>query len=234
MFAYGGWQTSSFVSGEMRDPRRDLARGVLFGMLGVVILYAAVAFTSVYVLGPAGWPRRGRPPHAVMRLAFGDTGVTLVALGIAISALGFLSQSMLTTPRSIRDGGGPPALPQFRRSERRTHAPVVAILLQGAAAIVIASSAHLRPDFDLCRLCRFHLVRTDRRRLVRLPPPRRARAWFQAPAIPGPPFCLRPRLRHHCRGDALEQPDQQRDGLLILAAGVPAFLYWQRRREAAA
>src|SRR5262249_686444 len=25
-FAYGGWQTSSFVAGEMRDPRRDLSR----------------------------------------------------------------------------------------------------------------------------------------------------------------------------------------------------------------
>ncbi|MCA1555915.1 MAG: amino acid permease, partial [Acidobacteria bacterium] len=31
MFAYGGWQTTSFVAGEMRDPRRDLARGLLFG-----------------------------------------------------------------------------------------------------------------------------------------------------------------------------------------------------------
>src|SRR5690349_11750522 len=27
MFSYGGWQTASFVAGEMRDPRRDLARG---------------------------------------------------------------------------------------------------------------------------------------------------------------------------------------------------------------
>src|SRR5215204_771510 len=32
MFAYGGWQTASFVSGEMRDPRRDLPRGLLLGV----------------------------------------------------------------------------------------------------------------------------------------------------------------------------------------------------------
>ncbi|HYH83800.1 MAG TPA: amino acid permease, partial [Longimicrobium sp.] len=31
MFAYGGWQTASFVAAEMRDPRRDLARGLLIG-----------------------------------------------------------------------------------------------------------------------------------------------------------------------------------------------------------
>ena len=36
MFAYGGWQTASFVAGEMRDPRRDLARGLLIGVAGVV------------------------------------------------------------------------------------------------------------------------------------------------------------------------------------------------------
>ena len=36
LFAYGGWQTASFVSGEMRDPRRDLPRGLLVGVVGVV------------------------------------------------------------------------------------------------------------------------------------------------------------------------------------------------------
>ncbi len=32
MFSYGGWQTSSFVAGEMRNPQRDLARGLLLGV----------------------------------------------------------------------------------------------------------------------------------------------------------------------------------------------------------
>ena len=54
MFSYGGWQTSSFVAGEMRDPQRDLARGLLLGVAGVVILYTAVAFVCVHALGPAG------------------------------------------------------------------------------------------------------------------------------------------------------------------------------------
>ncbi len=42
MFAYGGWQTASFVSGEMRDPRRDLPRGLLLGVCGVILLYTLV------------------------------------------------------------------------------------------------------------------------------------------------------------------------------------------------
>ena len=34
-----------------------------------------------------------------MRLALGERGAQLIAAGIAISTLGFLSQSMLTAPR---------------------------------------------------------------------------------------------------------------------------------------
>src|SRR5262245_55076528 len=42
LFAYGGWQTSSFVSAEMKTPRRDLPRALLIGVAGVVLLYLAV------------------------------------------------------------------------------------------------------------------------------------------------------------------------------------------------
>jgi len=53
-FAYGGWQTASFVAGEMRDPRRDLSRGLVIGVIGVVTLYLAVNFVCLRVLGPDG------------------------------------------------------------------------------------------------------------------------------------------------------------------------------------
>src|SRR5207244_13511376 len=50
MFAYGGWQTASFCAGEMRNPQRDLARGLLFGVFGVILLYCLVAFVCVHPL----------------------------------------------------------------------------------------------------------------------------------------------------------------------------------------
>src|SRR5205085_2736139 len=89
----------SFVAGEMRDPRRDLARGLLLGVAGVVLLYTAVAFTCVLVLGPQGLAGSTAPASDVMKRALGGAGATLIGLGIAISTLGFLSQSMLTAPR---------------------------------------------------------------------------------------------------------------------------------------
>jgi APA family basic amino acid/polyamine antiporter len=140
-FAYGGWQTATFVAGEMGDARRDLSRGLLLGMAGVVALYLAVNFLCLRVLGPAGLDATTAPASEVMRAALGARGAHWIAAGIAVSTLGFLSQSMLTAPRvyyaMARDGL---FFASVGKLSKRSRTPVVAIVLQGLAAIIIACS----------------------------------------------------------------------------------------------
>ena len=139
LFAYGGWQTSSFLGGEVRDPQRTLPRGLVLGVLGVIAVYTSVNFAYVRTLGPQGLALTTTPASAVMRAALGPRGGALIAAGIAISAFGFLGQSILTAPRvyfaMAEDGVF------FRRVawvHPRTRVPVVAIALQGVWAILIA------------------------------------------------------------------------------------------------
>src|SRR6185503_12230157 len=54
LFSYGGWQTSSFMSGELREPKRDLPRGLLIGTTAVIALYLSVNFIYVRALGAEG------------------------------------------------------------------------------------------------------------------------------------------------------------------------------------
>jgi APA family basic amino acid/polyamine antiporter len=140
-FAYGGWQTATFVAGELRDARRDLSRGLLMGVAGVVALYLAVNFVCLRVLGPAGLDATTTPASDVMRAALGTRGAQWIGAGIAISTLGFLSQSMLTAPRvyyaMALDGV---FFASVGKLSQHSQAPVVAIILQGLAAIVIACS----------------------------------------------------------------------------------------------
>jgi basic amino acid/polyamine antiporter, APA family len=140
-FAYGGWQTATFVAGEMRDARCDLSRGLLMGVAGVVVLYLAVNVACLRVLGPAGLNATTTPASDVMRSALGERGAQWIAAGIAISTLGFLSQGMLTAPRvyyaMARDGL---FFKSVGKLSGKSEAPVVAILLQGLAAIIIALS----------------------------------------------------------------------------------------------
>ena len=139
VFAYGGWQTSTFIAGEIKEPRKNLPRGLILGVAGVVLLYLAANAVYTSVLGTAGLAASKAPASDVMRNALGDFGARLIAAGIAISTAGFLSQSMLTAPRvyfaMAKDG-------VFFREvsivHPRTRVPIVAIALQGLLAIVIA------------------------------------------------------------------------------------------------
>jgi APA family basic amino acid/polyamine antiporter len=141
LFAYGGWQTTSFIAAEIKEPRRNLPRALLIGVAGVITLYVTVNMVYVRALGASNLANTTVPASATMRLALGDRGASLIALGVAVSTLGFLSQSVLTAPRvyfaMAEDGVF------FRRVasvSARTRVPVVAIILQSIWTAVVALS----------------------------------------------------------------------------------------------
>jgi APA family basic amino acid/polyamine antiporter len=141
LFSYGGSHTTTFMAAEVRDAARTLPRGLVMGVLGVVGLYVAINLACLHSLGAPELARSTAPASDVMRLAVGDAGALFISVAIAISALGFLSQASLTSPRvyyaMARDGL---FFRSIARVHPRTQAPVMAILLQGAFAMIIALS----------------------------------------------------------------------------------------------
>ncbi|HET9155100.1 MAG TPA: amino acid permease [Myxococcaceae bacterium] len=139
LFAYGGWQTTCFIASEVRDPRLTLPRALVAGVVTVIVLYVGVSWVCLAGLGPSGLADTETPASALMRRTLGERGATFIALGIAVSTLGFLSQSLLTMPRvyfaMAADG-------LFFRSVARvwprTHAPVVAIVVLASSSIAVA------------------------------------------------------------------------------------------------
>ena len=230
MFSYGGWQTASFVAAEMRDPRRDLVRALLWGVAGVIILYTSVAFVCVYALGPAGLANSPTPAADVMRLALGDKGATLIALGIATSALGFLSQGMLTAPRvyfAMAEDGL--FFRKVAELSKTTRVPVIAILLQGLAAIAIALSGTygqilsyvVSVDFIFFGLTGFALFVFRRRDP--------ADAGFNAPGHPVTTGLFVLACALIVLATVISNPINSAIGFAILAAGIPVCRYWQRK-----
>src|SRR5437763_4120826 len=135
LFSYGGFQTACFVAGEMKDAPRDLPRALLAGVGCVIALYVGVALASVRVLGKAALEQSAAPAMDVATRVLGTRGAALIAAGVAISSLGFLSQSILTAPRvylAMAEDGA--FFRSVARVDPRTRVPVVAIVLQGAIA----------------------------------------------------------------------------------------------------
>jgi basic amino acid/polyamine antiporter, APA family len=139
LFAYSGWQTSTFMSAELTEPEKSLPRGIIAGVLVVVVLYLAVNAVCLRVLGVSGLAATSTPASDIAQLAFGPIGLRIMAIVIALSTLGFLSNQILTSPRvyfqMAADGS---FFKELAWINPRTHAPVVAIVAQGLVAIVIS------------------------------------------------------------------------------------------------
>src|SRR5881275_413488 len=234
-FAYGGWQTATFVAGEMRDAPRDLSRGLLIGVGGVVALYLAVNLACLRVLGPAGLDATTTPASDVMRIALGKRGAQWIAAGIAISTLGFLSQSILTAPRvyyaMARDG-------LFFRSVGKlssgTRAPVMAIVLQGVAATIIACSGkygeilnfEVTVDFIFFGMTAASLFVLRRRQVGS------ATAVYRAPGHPFTTILFVLSCAGIVGSAIVAAPGNSAIALCIMLAALPVYYYWSRFRRA--
>jgi APA family basic amino acid/polyamine antiporter len=229
LFAFGGWQTSSFVAGELKRPERDLPRGLLLGVVGVIVLYLAVNAVCVRVLGPAGLAATTTPASEVMRHAFGERGARAIAMGIAISTLGFLSQSMLTAPRvyyaMARDG-------LFFRTvahvDPRTRVPMAAIALQGLLAVVIALSGRYEQILNYVVSVDFIGFGLTGLALFVLRGRGECAAAFRTPGHPVTTAFFVAASFVVVVNTVWRYPENTLIGLAILAAGVPAYLLWRR------
>lgn len=232
LFAYGGWQTSSFLGGEVRDARKTLPRGLIFGVLGVIAVYTAVNFAYVRVLGAGGLAATTTPASSAMYALLGPRGAQFIAAGIAFSAFGFLAQSMLTAPRvyfAMAEDGV--FFRSVARVHPRTHAPVIAIALQGFWAMAIALTGTYAQVvnyvvamdcifFGLTALCLFVLRRRDS-----------APANFRVPGHPWTTLLFIAAQWLIVVSTFAYDPVRSSIGLAIALAGLPAYFFWCARNK---
>ena len=236
LFAYGGWHTSSFLSGEIRDPRKTVPRGLVLGVLGVIAVYSSVNFVYVRALGPTGLAAATTPASAVMRALLGPRGGALIAAGIAFSAFGFLAQSFLTAPRVYF------AMAEdrvFFRSVAWVHpqarVPVVAIAMQGIWAIAIALTGTFAQVvnyvvamdslfFGLTAVCLFVL----RRRATALGS---SKVDYSVPGHPWTTLIFIAAEWIVVVSTFAHDPKRSFIGLGIALAGLPAYFLWRARNR---
>lgn len=229
LFAYGGWQTTTFCSAEMKDSRRDLPRALLIGVVGVIALYVSVAWVCVRVLGPAGLAATHTPASAVMRAALGETGARFIALGIAVSTFGFLSQGMLTAPRVYFAMASDGVF--FRRVgwvHPRTAAPVIAIGLQGAAATIIALSGRYEQILNYVTAVDFVLFGLTGISLLIFRARKPESTGFRTPGHPWTTLAFVASCFLVVASTIWKYPANSAVGWAILAAGVPVYFIWRR------
>lgn len=226
LFSYDGWQTAAFLDGELQQPRKSLPRALVLGMLGVVALYVLVTVAGLRVLGAGGLASSTAAASDMLRAAFGSAGARAVAAAIAVSTLGFLSNSVLTTPRIFyamsQDGI---FFRQFAWLHPKTRVPVYSLVLQCIVTAIITLSGRydqilsyvVSMDFFFMALCAIALLVFRRRDGARLQP------WLTL-AFAAVSFAI-------VADSFFTSPRETAIGFAILLSGLPVYALWTRKTK---
>lgn len=236
LFAYDAWNSVTFAAEEMREPERDLVRSLLYGTLGITLVYCAAVAVYIYMVpvGEMAGIKDNRIAAEAAQRIMGTPGVAFIAIAILISAFGCVNGLVLAGARVVyamaRDGlffpSGAAIHPVYRTPSR-------ALVIQGVVAGLLTLTGTYS---DLLTLTAFSSLLFNtltvvglfvlRRREPDLPRPYHAWGYPVLPSlyVVVSLFFLFFILKGDPRNSGL--------GLLLTALGLPAYLYWRRRLPA--
>jgi APA family basic amino acid/polyamine antiporter len=230
LFTYGGFHYLNDLAGEVRNPQRTLPRALGMGMAGVVICYVLVNFAYLAGLGHAGLAASHAPAADLMRRLFGESGATVIAIGIACSAFGYCNIAIAGGARVLQTMGADGMF--FRaagRIEPRTRAPQIALAALGAWAIVLTLSGSFNQLLDyttvgewLAHVFGIGTLFWYRRHFADQPSP------YRVPLYPLLPLVFVITVFSVIVATAIHTPGDAGMSLLIIALGVPAYYGWRR------
>ncbi len=239
LWAYDGWNNLPMAAGEVRDPGRNLPRAIVLGALVVLAVYALINVAYFYALSfdevaTARSDAHPDAPSVAARTAatfLGGTAQAFLAFALTASALSAMTGSMLTGARvpfaMARDGLAPARLAHV---SARGRVPVVAVLIQGTWASLLATSGRFDQLTDYVVFSSWMFYALNAGAVLRL---RRLRPNLPRPyLVPGYPFVPLAFLLLSSLllvNTVVSATRQSLTGIGFMALGIPVYLVLHRK-----
>jgi APA family basic amino acid/polyamine antiporter len=237
MYAYSGWNAATYVTNELRDPRRTVPRALLLGTALVTVLY--VGLNAAFLHGTPIDAMEGRTEVALIaaRETFGPGAARWVALLICAGLLSSMSAMTWSGPRVAETMGEDYRAFRWLAVRSKRGVPYAAVLWQAAIvyALLLTSTfeavlVYIELLIILSGLLTVAGVFVLRRREPDLPRP--VRAW----GYPVTPLFFLGVSLWMMTYVASARPWETFWGLFTLLAGAIVFFFvngrrWRRSRE---
>ncbi len=145
LFTYGGWNDAAYISAEVRDRERNMARALLLAIGIVTLLYVLVNMAYLKGLGYDAMARSNAVAADLLKAVWGTAGEKLIAVMIAIAALTSVNGSMIVGARSnYALGRDWPMFAWIGRWDESSGSPRNAMLAQGVIALALVGLGALQ------------------------------------------------------------------------------------------
>jgi amino acid transporter len=138
LLTYGGWNEAAYLSGELRDVKRNMVRALMLGVVVIVTLYLLINLAYLNVLGLDGLRKSSAVGADVMKIVAGQNGAIVLSLIVCITAASTLNGTVFTGARSYYALGRDVSI--FNRLgiwDERGQTPANGLVVQGVIAIAL-------------------------------------------------------------------------------------------------
>lgn len=138
LLTFGGWSEAVYVTAELKDARRQIAKVLVYSLTLVTLLYVLVNAAYLHVLGLGGVAASEAVATDTMRAAVGTGGAVAISLAVAVAALTSANATIFTGARTAYAlGRSAPKLRWLGQWDRVRETPGNAMLAQAMVALVL-------------------------------------------------------------------------------------------------
>ena len=234
-WAYDGWVYITWVAGEVKEPRRNVPRAMVLGVLAVALIYVAMNVTYVYAMPVSEIAKHETIAHAAAAVLFSPAAAIWLSAMIALCCFSAAATCTLSGARvylaMAQDGV---FFERMAQIHPRWRTPTFSLIGQGIWSAVLTLSG--RYD-QLYTYVIFGMVLSYTLTVIALfvlrwkrpdiPRPYRCAGYPWLPAVYiaiGVAWTL---------NTIVTRPTEALAGAVIIVIGVPGYLYWKRKNQSA-
>lgn len=224
-WAYDGWNNVTWVSGEIKEPQKNVPRALLYGTLIVMFVYVIVNVAYLYVLPIEEMKNSPLVAATAAEKIFGGSGAGIIAVAVIISTFGALNGSILATARvHYAMAKNKMFFSPLAKIHPRFFTPHISLLVQGAwsSVLVLSGSFDTISDYVIFAAWLFYMlgaygVIVLRKKMPDVHRPYKVWGYPYTPLI----FVVFSFL--FLVNTVLSDTEDAMMGLLLIAAGLPIY-----------
>lgn len=144
-FAFLGTETALCLSGEIKNPQKNIPKGIFMGVAGILIIYLLIQFVAQGVMGDELKTSTAAPLSSLATKLIGPIGGTIILITGMISMFGLLSGDILSSPRVLFAASQDKLLPGLLgRVHPKFATPHWSIIIYAAVGFIFASASDFK------------------------------------------------------------------------------------------
>ncbi|MDD8019453.1 MAG: amino acid permease, partial [Bacteroidota bacterium] len=231
LWSYDGWNSLTYLAGEVIEPQKNIPRALIVGTVGIIIIYVLTNMAYLYIL-PIGQIAHSKLVAAdVMDTIFPSLGGAIISAMVMISTFGTVNATSMTTARVFYAMAKDK---MFFKSMSDVHpkfrTPGKSLLIQGTWACILCLTGTYDQIFTYVIFAGwiFYALGAAAVFILRKKQPD-AHRGYNVPWYPVVPIAFIVVATWFVFNTIVEQTADSMVGLLLLAAGIPFYLYWQKQ-----